>query len=62
MLCLSQIIVQRTLFYSTTSVVFFSALALQDLLDMETVDEIEWSSCSENEDSGRDDDDDMMFD
>jgi hypothetical protein len=42
--------------------VFFSALALQDLLDMETVDEIEWSSCSENEDSGRDDDDDMMFD
>jgi hypothetical protein len=40
-----------------------SALALQDLLDMENVDEIEWSSGSE--DNGRDDDDeiiDMVFD
>ncbi|CAB4025944.1 Hypothetical predicted protein [Paramuricea clavata] len=39
------------------------ALALQDLLDMENVDEIEWSSGSE--DNGRDDDDeiiDMVFD
>jgi hypothetical protein len=30
--------------------VFFSALALQDLLDMENIDELEWSSGSENED------------
>jgi hypothetical protein len=28
----------------------FSALALQDLLDMENIDELEWSSGSENED------------
>lgn len=34
---------------------YYSALALQDLLDMENVDEIEWWSGSETEDDAADD-------